>query len=128
MYVSDITQKIRNFKEKYSGSVNLGTHAFLDEIINDIKEIGDEAVHWTIGDFLHKALDIEEPHLLDPNIEYCDLSFEEGGALLRIYDSNKFKDALDDMISSHDAEHGITWDTIDFYLNDYCKKDTVVPV
>lgn len=38
------------------------------------------------------------------------------------YDESKFEDALDRMISNHDAEIGINWDVIDCYLLE-CKVE-----
>ena len=39
------------------------------------------------------------------------------------YDSSKFADALDEMIDNHDANNGISWSTIDYYLDTYCNKN-----
>ena len=40
-----------------------------------------------------------------------------------IYDESKFEDALFEMIDNHDAEWGISWNSVAFYLNQYCKKE-----
>ena len=40
-----------------------------------------------------------------------------------VYDESKFEYALQRMIEKHEAEFGITWDTIDFYLDKYCRKE-----
>lgn len=40
----------------------------------------------------------------------------------KVYDKSKFKEALKMMIHSHDAEIGITWDTLDYWLDEHCKK------
>jgi len=40
------------------------------------------------------------------------------------YDESKFEESLHHMIRSHDPEIGITWDTIDYYLDEDCiRKD-----
>jgi len=39
------------------------------------------------------------------------------------YDTSKFEYALETMIRKHDATLGITWDTIDHYLDSMCRKD-----
>ena len=39
-----------------------------------------------------------------------------------IYDESKFEYALFEMIDNHDAEWGINWSSVAFYLNEYCKK------
>ena len=41
----------------------------------------------------------------------------------KTYDSTKFQKALELTISNHDAETGITWETLRFYLNEHCLKD-----
>lgn len=38
------------------------------------------------------------------------------------YDESKFEEALDRMIHKHDAEYGITWESIKYYLNEMCVK------
>lgn len=38
------------------------------------------------------------------------------------YDESKFPIALERMVARHDMNDGITWVTVDFYLNEYCKK------
>ena len=39
------------------------------------------------------------------------------------YDESKFEEALDRMIHKHDAEYGITWESIKYYLNEMCVKE-----
>jgi hypothetical protein len=38
------------------------------------------------------------------------------------YQKLTFEEALYRMISKHDANFGITWGTVDYYLNEYCTK------
>ena len=38
-----------------------------------------------------------------------------------IYDRTKFQGALEEMIHTHDANHGISWDSVRYNLNEYCK-------
>ena len=40
-----------------------------------------------------------------------------------IYDESKFEYALFEMIDNHDAEWGINWNSVAFYLNQYYKKE-----
>ena len=63
-------------------------------------------VSWCIDDFECQA-------------EYCEEMREEG----ELYDREKFQSALDRMIDKHDATIGITWETIQLYLNEYCMID-----
>jgi hypothetical protein len=80
-------------------------------IITDENEIelvekyrrGARGVFWNILDFEASAREKEEL---------------EG---MEIYDRNLFPKALDTMIEKHDATNGITWDTVDFWLDELCK-------
>jgi hypothetical protein len=70
-----------------------------------IKQLEDQLTHsvtWSVEDFEGIANSQEDPNIYDP------LKFES--ALLR-------------MINNHDSGYGITWNTIDFYLFEYCLKD-----
>ena len=40
----------------------------------------------------------------------------------KVYDKSKFKEALKMMINKHDAEIVITWETINYWLDEHCKK------
>ena len=42
--------------------------------------------------------------------------------LEEMFDESKFADALDNMIDHHDCEYGITWNTVEFYLIEYCRS------
>lgn len=59
---------------------------------------------WTVEDFEHRAAELEKD--------------TEGGKPL--YDTNKFEGALHSMVDNHDANLGITWNTIDFWLDEMC--------
>lgn len=39
-----------------------------------------------------------------------------------IYDEAEFEYALEKMIDKHDAEYGISWESINFYLDEFCLK------
>ena len=60
------------------------------------------AVRWCVEDFEQKASEVEEV---------------EGFV---IYDRSKFSEALDCMIENHDCNWGISWETLEHYLDDYC--------
>lgn len=62
---------------------------------------GYRGIFWGIADFEAKAKENEK----SGNIKY---------------DRNLFKAALDKMIDKHDADQGITWYTISYYLDTYC--------
>lgn len=63
------------------------------------------AIIWTVADFEFKARELERE------------------AIGSIYDRKTFEDTLVKMIENHNKEQGITWKTVEFYLNKYCKKD-----
>jgi hypothetical protein len=70
---------------------------------------GYRGIYWHIIDFEQQATQ---------NEEYA----EENGKILK-YNREDFEYALDLMIDNHDANYGITWNTISDYLNTYCKID-----
>ena len=74
-----------------------------------------ESIRWMVGDFYDQAAQNE--FNIDPNFEY------EDDNSFRKYDPTKFQAALELMIHRHDAMYGITWDTIDYYLNELCLKE-----
>ena len=39
------------------------------------------------------------------------------------FDESKFEEALDRMVHKHDAEYGITRESIKYYLNEMCVKE-----
>lgn len=46
---------------------------------------------------------------------------DEDATGLTLYYRSKFPEALEAMIYKHDCNNGITWDTINYYLDTYCK-------
>jgi len=67
------------------------------------------SVTWSVEDFAYRASELE--------------SYDDRIRLSEIYDPDKFEDALKTMIRKHDAGTGITWDTIDFWLDEMCRRD-----
>ncbi len=63
------------------------------------------AVWWSVEDLEQRAAEQE------------DLEEEQ------LYDRSKFESALDTMISDHDCDWGISWDTLDSYLGSYCRLE-----
>lgn len=72
------------------------------EMIIDLKR---RSVEWSECDFEARAIDVHGARKWK-----------------KIYDPLKFKYALEQMIRDHDCNNGITWDTIDYYLDQYCLK------
>ena len=73
----------------------------IEQIIEDVRRT---SVTWSVEDFEGRA---EE---------------KKGENWRDFYDETKFEDALESMIHHHDAEYGITWDSIDYYLDEMCIK------
>jgi hypothetical protein len=75
---------------------------FLDgiKILNRINTTERRGIYWTVNDFKEVAKE------LDGN-----------------FDESKFSMALNKMIDRHDASEGITFETIKFYLEEYCLID-----
>lgn len=87
-------------------------HNNIDIILKDTSiaqirflEPGTKCVVWSTEDFKGRAIQIEG----EDNWQ-------------NVYDESKFQEALDRMIDKHDAESGITWITVDFWLNELCLK------
>lgn len=78
--------------------------AILEDVKQKIQERteGMSYIGWSVEDFKYQASKQEDPS---------------------IYDETKFQNALDAMINKHDASIGITWETIDIYLDNYCIKE-----
>ena len=70
---------------------------------------------WGVGDFEDRALDLEGSG---------DDDHKEDGDPKPRFDRSKFPEALHQMDHDHDANNGITWETIDYYLEEYCLLTT----
>ncbi len=121
MYVSDLVNDITQFRDKIEPK-NDDLYAYLDYIIDQIKIIEETSVQWSVDDFLFQALGNEDVQMKDPNIEFYEITMDEAHKYLNKYDPAKFQYALERMIDKHDASIGITWNTIDFFLDEYCLK------
>jgi FtsZ-binding cell division protein ZapB len=76
---------------------------YIGQVELEIEAFKKRSVSWSIEDFKGRAEQLEG--------EYWNLTYNE----------SKFQESLEAMIHQHDATIGITWDTIDAYL-EYCKK------
>ena len=74
------------------------------------------AVVWTVDDFKYQANSNWE--IYKNKKEYSHLKSWQD-----FYDEEEFSGALIDMINDHDANIGITWDTISFHLDESCRKE-----
>lgn len=95
-----------------------------DEVLKMLANRFDTSIGWSIEDFCMRAFELEyddyNGFLEMDNVDTA--SIEEARKYLKKYDSDKFEDALYEMIRKHDATIGITWDTVDYYLNEYCLR------
>ncbi len=79
--------------------------AELQKFVEDSKDYYNRSVSWNIADFEWRA-----NQLVD-------------GDWKKVYNEEEFGTALYSMMENHDATVGITWDTIDHYLDEYCKHE-----
>jgi len=111
MYVAHLTLRILNLQDE------------LSILKDEVTSAGAESIRWSIDDFLQQALLAERVYEMDPNIKKNQISMKNAHKYLKVYDPDKFQYALEMMIHKHDAGIGITWDTVDIYLDEYCLKD-----
>lgn len=75
-----------------------------------------KAITWDVLDFEDRAKERWQYHTnRDP--------IKEQTCWQDVYDESKFQEALEMMIHKHDATIGITWETIDFWLDEMCLKN-----
>ena len=105
MYVEDYKRKLRKNIVRI-GNTDYIPISKVDDILDNISNV---AIAWSEEDFESQA--IQNTNETDWR-EY--------------YNEKMFGIALERMIRKHDASIGITWDTIDYYLDEYCKiKDYI---
>lgn len=114
--VGKTTSMIAGFLKRvgFKNIKSLNLFSYSDKLLYHLKdnrvaiiallEPGSNYISWSIYDFEARAI---EKTNIDVWKEH--------------YDASKFQEALDMMIQKHDASLGINWDTIDFYLEEYCQ-------
>lgn len=106
--IKELEEMIDSFPPTYD-LVKKGLKAKLEVIRVDVEEnyvLRDHSVTWGVEDFKNRVLHLQE---VFPEKKY-------------IFDETKFEESLEEMISNHDANYGITWETIDYYLLQDCLK------
>ena len=92
----------------------------LEAALRLLEEFKKRSIIWDVEDFENWARDIEsresEEDFWDTDIDVPEK--------FKLYDRSKFEQAFLTMIRRHDCTIGITWDTIEFYLDEYCKIST----
>ncbi len=108
-------QKLKELKQ-WSDRIGSDEHHEINEIVNlltqakDYQEEKDKrSIIWSVDDFITQA-------------EQSFSKYIEARCWQDIYDESKFEEQLYEMIDNHDAEDGVSWQTIDCYL-EYCLKD-----
>jgi len=66
---------------------------------------GYRGIYWHIDDFESIAKSIEEQEIDNRTV----------------YDRTKFQGALEEMTHTHDANYGLSWESVRYNLNEYCK-------
>lgn len=67
---------------------------------------------------------------LETSIIWKEQHFEEKARELEekagysLFDRDKFTSALYKMIADHDRQKGISWDTVEYYLHQFCKNNS----
>ena len=109
MYVEDLISKL-NKKIVRFGNIDYYPAITVQDLLRDKAK---ECISWSVEDF--ECMARQNCYDDDMWSEY--------------YNKDMFQTALEEMISHHDASIGITWDTIDHYLETYCRiRDYVVPL
>lgn len=93
---------IKNFKNSFDCNIDFHLKNGLTAKIVCL-EPGSNYIAWSVLDFEKRAIERGGEHYWE-----------------HLYDASKFQEALDIMIRKHDATVGITWDTIDYYLDNHC--------
>jgi len=109
MYVEDLISKL-NKKIVRMGNIDYYPAVTVQDLL---REKAQESISWSVEDFECLAK------------QNCN----DDDAWDQYYNKNMFESALHKMIEKHDASIGITWDTVDYYLETYCSiKDYSPPL
>ena len=127
---SELDGDYTSFKEKYPEQyMSHEMYAFICGVFQSFQENGVQGVCKTIA--THSCRNDLE-NALDPDCQqttWCVGDFDSHAEFLEsndndgkpLYDRSEFGYALNRMCDNHDATIGITWDTIESYLNEYCR-------
>jgi len=103
MYISDVESRLNKHL------IRLGNCDYYPASLvkKELERLSDECIRWSEEDFKTQAIN------------------HKGNEWEEYYDEEQFSYALCQMTYKHDASIGITWDTVDYYLDLYCKKQKV---
>ena len=105
-------ENIESFSEVAGNGYDIHMKSGLTAQIK-FNEPGERGVYWSIEDFKSEAKGRYPRHLED---------YPEAKTWEDVYDETKFEGALIRMIDKHDANYGISWTTVDFFLDEMCLK------
>jgi len=109
MSIEKTISEIRRLSFDSNTGVRLVT---LEDVLIELKKLEEElnktTISWGVDDFESRAIEKEEWK-------------SENDEIPTLYDRSKFQENLERMIHEHDCNVGISWDTIDVYLETYCK-------
>lgn len=115
MTIEELKKEAKNLLQDGDSSdvaKGVGMMKVIDELSNNYYPKW-KSISWDILDFKSQAEQRWDIHLDDYPNAVC---WQD------VYDESKFEEALHRMIYKHDATIGITWDTIDFWLDEMCLK------
>jgi hypothetical protein len=107
----------KNIESISDGSYNIFNVHMKDGLTAQIRfnDPGVRGIYWSVEDFENQAKQRYDIHLKDyPKAE----TWED------VYDKETFEDALESMIDNHDCNYGISWETVNFYLDEESLRPT----
>lgn len=113
IYAHDINNEIIDINQSDQGNIEYCTDTAIPTEI---------FLLWGIGDLESKALGLEGYE----DDDFVEQYIEEEDAFSKpkpIYDRSKFSKVLRQIEHDHDADFGITWQTLEGYLENYCRPD-----
>jgi hypothetical protein len=107
MYVHDVISELNK------NIVRIGNQDYYPvmKVIRNLNNLATNCIRWDVNDFEEVA-----------KIKTSEEEWEE------YYNKDMFGMALTEMIYKHDCNIGITWQTVGYYLDTYCKIKEYKPV
>jgi uncharacterized protein YdiU (UPF0061 family) len=107
MYTHDIIARLNK------SMIRIGNQEYYPvmKVVHEFNSLSDSCVMWSEDDFQQMAIQ-------KTNEEEWD----------QYYNKDMFSMTLKEMIYKHDASIGITWDTVEYYLDTYCKIKDYHPI
>jgi len=114
-------QKLKELKDK-PGRISSDDYNIIINLLTQAKDYQEEkdkrSIVWSVEDFISQAESRWELVAFLPTNSI----YQNATKWQDVYDESMFENALYEMIRKHDCNNGITWDSINFYLDEYCLK------